>query len=72
MLPYKFKSRKCEEISFRNAAPHSMSFYLRVHIDLGDESPLNDLGLSINYFDSEPTEHSTLVSLSISLPDIDQ
>ena len=64
MLPFKFKSRKCEEISFRNAASHSMNFFLRVHTDIEDDSPINDLNLSKLYFDSEPTQHSTLVSLT--------
>ena len=62
MLPFKYKNRKCEEISFRNAAPHNMNLYLRVHTSPAS-LPYNDLNRSIEYFDSEPTEYPTIVSL---------
>ena len=55
MLPFKFKTRKCEEIMFRNAAPSNMNFYLRVHTN-PSLLPFNDLSKSLEYFDSPPTE----------------
>ena len=61
MLPFKYKNRKVEEISFRNAAPHNMNLYLRVHTSPAS-LPYNDLNRSIDYFDSEPTEYPTIVS----------
>ena len=61
MLPYKFKNRKCEEITFRNAAPYNMNLYLRIHTD-PNQLPFNDLGRSLEYFDSAPTEYPTIVS----------
>jgi len=59
MLPYKFKNRKCEEITFRNAAPYNMNLYLRIHTD-PNQLPFNDLGRSLEYFDSAPTEYPTI------------
>ena len=62
MLPFKFKRRKCEEIMFRNAAANAMHFFIRIHTN-PSFIPYGDLSRSIEYFDSEPTEHLTIVSL---------
>ena len=63
MLPFKFKTRKCEEIMFRNAAAHNMNFFLRIHTN-PTLLPFNDLSKSLEYFDSQPTEAPTIVSLN--------
>ena len=61
MLPNKFKTRKCEEIIFRNAASHNMNFFIRIHTN-PSMLPFNDLSKSLEYFDSPATETSTIVS----------
>ena len=61
MLPFKFKTRKCEELIFRNAASHNMNFFVRVHTN-PSSIPFNDLSKSLEYYDSEPTDYVTIVS----------
>lgn len=61
MLPFKFKTRKCEELIFRNAASHNMNFFLRVHTN-PSSIPFNDLSKSLEYYDSEATDYVTIVS----------
>ena len=68
MLPFKYKSRKVEEITFRNAGTHNSRFYLKVHQNMqsvlfqteeGEESEEDTLG---KVFKSMATEQPSLVS----------
>ena len=74
MLPFKYKSRKVEEIIFRNAGTHNSRFFLKVHQNMqsvlfhtqdGEESDEEEtLG---KVFRSMSTEHASLVSTFVSL-----
>ena len=69
MLPFKFKSRKVEEIIFRNAATRNQRFYIKVHPNMQsvlfqtdeDENESEDDTLGKVYH-SAPTERASVVS----------
>ena len=69
MLPFKYKSRKVEEIIFRNAATRNQRFYLKVHQNMqsvlfqNDEDEDGSDGDTLGrVYQSVPTERASVVS----------
>ena len=72
MLPFKYKSRKVEEIIFRNAGTQNTRFFIKVHPSMqsvlfqsaagGEEESEEDDTLG-KVFQSLPTEDAGLVSV---------